>query len=111
VGVTAHLVDGGIDTGPIVRRELVPVDRGDNLLSLRAKTEYRSADLMAELTAAAARGQPLDGAPQSERHPMCTYPSAEERARIEAMVAAGAAYELWRDWRERPELRPGTTAE
>src|SRR3954471_15821126 len=78
VGVTAHLVDSGIDSGPIVRRELIPVDRGDNLLPLRAKTEYRSAALRPELPAAAARGEPLDGSPQSERHPMCTYPSAEE---------------------------------
>lgn len=43
-GVTVHYVDEGIDTGPVIRQEPVPIEAGDTVESLRAriqKVEHR----------------------------------------------------------------------
>lgn len=46
VGVTIHYVDEGIDTGPIIYQEPVPVTRNDTLATLYAKSIRKGAELM-----------------------------------------------------------------
>jgi methionyl-tRNA formyltransferase len=48
VGCTCHFIDAGIDTGPIVSRERIPVHRGDTYELLCWKTARVSARLMAK---------------------------------------------------------------
>ena len=38
-GATVHYVDAGIDTGPVIRQEAVPVEPGDTVESLRARIQ------------------------------------------------------------------------
>ena len=38
-GATVHYVDGGIDTGPVIRQEAVPVEPGDTVETLRARIQ------------------------------------------------------------------------
>ena len=45
VGVTIHFVDKGIDTGPIIHQERVPVYRGDTLTTLYMRCIHRGAEL------------------------------------------------------------------
>ena len=56
VGVTIHLVDAGIDTGPIVRQEVVPVFRVDTLSSIYLRCIRRGAELYLGVLADAERG-------------------------------------------------------
>jgi phosphoribosylglycinamide formyltransferase-1 len=54
-GATVHLVDDGVDTGPVLAQAAVPVEPGDTVASLheRIKTEERR--LLVETVAALAR--------------------------------------------------------
>jgi folate-dependent phosphoribosylglycinamide formyltransferase PurN len=38
-GVTVHWVDEGVDTGPVITQQAVPVDPGDDEQSLRARIQ------------------------------------------------------------------------
>ena len=40
-GVTVHLVDAGLDTGPVIRQEAIPVDPPDTLLERIHAVEHR----------------------------------------------------------------------
>jgi methionyl-tRNA formyltransferase len=48
IGVTVHMVDPGIDTGDILLREEIPVERGDTLPTLRAKHQEVAARLLVD---------------------------------------------------------------
>jgi formyltetrahydrofolate-dependent phosphoribosylglycinamide formyltransferase len=38
-GATVHYVDAGVDTGPVIRQESVPVEPGDTVETLRARIQ------------------------------------------------------------------------
>ncbi len=98
-GVTVHLVDEGIDTGPIVRRELVPVHDADTYASLHAKTLELGAELLADVAASLARGDPLPSTPQTERFPNGTWATPDEVAAARRAVASGEALRSFERWR------------
>jgi Formyl transferase len=98
VGITAHYVNAGIDTGPIIRRELIPVQPYDTLASLERKSYLRCTQVMAELVAAAARGQHPAATPQGQRYPYCKDMSVEDYARVDEAVRKGLAMGLYQEW-------------
>lgn len=65
VGCTCHFIDAGVDTGPIVSREELPVHRGDSYEKLCWATTRLSARLMAEAVAAYFDGT-IEPRPQGE---------------------------------------------
>ncbi|WP_138998264.1 phosphoribosylglycinamide formyltransferase [Rhodococcus zopfii] len=61
-GSTVHLVDGGVDTGPILAQEPVPVLDGDDEETLHERIKVVERRLLAEVVAAVAtRGVVSDG--------------------------------------------------
>lgn len=48
VGVTIHFIDQGIDTGPIIHQETVPVYAGDSLATLYIRCIRRGAELFSQ---------------------------------------------------------------
>src|SRR5689334_13207924 len=65
VGVTVHFVDRGIDTGPVIHQESVPVYAGDSLATLQVRCIRRGAALLlqalAEIAAGSVRTLPRSG--------------------------------------------------
>jgi phosphoribosylglycinamide formyltransferase-1 len=55
-GCTVHLVDGGVDTGPILAQAAVPVMPGDDAASLHARIQTAEHQLLPAVVAAIARG-------------------------------------------------------
>jgi phosphoribosylglycinamide formyltransferase 1 len=55
-GCTVHLVDGGVDTGPILAQAAVPVLPGDDAASLHARIQGAEHQLLPAVIAALARG-------------------------------------------------------
>ena len=98
-GITAHLVDATIDTGPIVHRRLLPVTSYDTLESLRRKAELLCARVTTELLRDAARGFPLRGTPQQGRYAYAPYATPAERAQAAALIAQGEARKTYEGWR------------
>jgi methionyl-tRNA formyltransferase len=98
VGITAHYVDPGIDTGSIIRRELIPVRPHDTMASLRRVAYERCAQVMVELVTEAARGRHPEATSQQGRFSYCTAMSDADCARLDASVRSGLALRLYREW-------------
>lgn len=48
IGVTVHFVNRGVDTGPIITKEIIKIEPGDNISVLRRKAEIIAGKLMSE---------------------------------------------------------------
>lgn len=61
IGVTIHFIDAGIDTGDILLQKNIPIDSGDTIASLRAKSIPISVEGFAEVIEKLAEGsmQPI----------------------------------------------------
>ena len=56
-GVTVHFVDQGVDTGPILAQQTVPVMEGDTPARLHARMQQAEHELYPRVVAALARGE------------------------------------------------------
>lgn len=65
-GVTIHVMDEGIDTGPIVMQEKLPIDIKDTYGILQNKMAYTGAKLAANLLKILSYGTVVPAAPQDE---------------------------------------------
>ena len=99
-GATVHIVDAGIDTGPLVRRVLIPITPHDTLDTLWRKSFARSAELLADVSAGIARGKEPLPHPQSRPMPYCTWVSDEERRQAAERLRDGEGYRLFRAWHD-----------
>lgn len=106
LGATVHMVDSGIDTGPIVARRLLPVEPGPASIHALEEAAYDlAAEIMADtVEAIARRGERPRGMPQEEQHPLFRKPADACRPAHEALAGSGRAYELFERWRA-PGLR------
>lgn len=92
VGATLHLMDSGIDTGPIVRSVRVPIERGDSIERLRKRFEPAMVDLILE-GIRAARDDRLELQPQAEadgQQYFMMHPRLYEQMRHHLAEVAGA---------------------
>ena len=55
-GCTVHLVDGGVDTGPILAQEAVPVEPGESTADLHERIKTVERRLLVDVLARLARG-------------------------------------------------------
>jgi methionyl-tRNA formyltransferase len=99
VGVTVHLVDAGVHTGPILQRRLVPIVEADTLETLGWKAAELCTELMVETVSAFSPENRLASEVQHELFPVCTWPARDEERRIELDVAAGVPLRLYEKWR------------
>ncbi len=98
VGATLHFVDPGIDTGEVIRRELVPANEVESIISLKRKAYARKVELLVEATAIAYNRGTLKGTPQSIRFPYCRWPTHQERQDLLRKLRDGLARQLYREW-------------
>lgn len=88
VGCTCHFIDAGIDTGPIVSREIIPVHRGDTYELLCWKTTRLSAKLMAAAVRAWFDGT-IVSTPQGAGGPAHRNMPDEQLAEVKLALAQG----------------------
>jgi hypothetical protein len=100
LGATCHVVDPGIDTGPVLRRRLMDVTRVEpSLAALEIASLAEAAQLLADVVADAVRDGRLPSAsPQEERFPLCRTMGAEARAEADRLMRAGRARALFERW-------------
>ena len=100
LGTTCHLVDPGIDTGPILRRRLLDVPAFEQTLdALESASLDAGVDLLVDVVAeVVARGGLPPATPQSERFPLHRFLGAARRAEADAMIRAGAARVVYARW-------------
>lgn len=63
-GVTVHFVDAGIDTGPVIVREKIPLQRRDTLHRLQVKATDLSARMLSEALSRLIAGEAIVPQPQ-----------------------------------------------
>ena len=101
LGVTVHAVDMGIDTGPIIRRVLLPVGDGEtDRIALSRRLEDAAIGALIEVVSATLRGEPLPTHAQSSRHAYGPWVTDAERAEAIRLLAIGEACRLYEAWRE-----------
>jgi folate-dependent phosphoribosylglycinamide formyltransferase PurN len=85
LGITVHLMDSGVDTGPVLlRREFAATSECDSLADLRNRMIAEGIDLIAEVVAALDR-QAISAVPQSGREKDNQYFVMHER--LKALAA------------------------
>jgi methionyl-tRNA formyltransferase len=100
LGVTVHAVDAGIDTGPIIRRVLLPLRETDtDRIAVTARLEQTAIEELVGVVRSLVGGAPLSVRSQSSRHPYGSWVSTSERERAEALLSSGEAVRLYQKWR------------
>ncbi len=88
LGVTVHYVDSGIDTGPSVAQRLFHIEPGDTVAALQARSDQLAGQLMAEVVAQLAHGEPLEVIPlDGQPSHLYTRMSPDEQRRVEEILA------------------------
>jgi methionyl-tRNA formyltransferase len=100
-GVTVHAVDPGIDTGPIIRRVLLPVSDGEHdRIALSRRLEDMAIDALVDVVRSlVASGAAVSPRPQRSRHPYGGWVSDAERASAQKLLDRGEAALLYQRWR------------
>jgi folate-dependent phosphoribosylglycinamide formyltransferase PurN len=101
IGATVHVVDRGIDTGPVLARRLTTVDRVCGLAALEHAADTTAIELMADTAADIVRNRQL---PTSTRlhfdAPLLRIRDmASNREAADRLLAAGKAVRLYREAR------------
>ena len=65
-GVTLHQLDAGIDTGPVITQEKIPIAQNDTYGTLQTKLAYLAAKLSANFLKILSYGTIIPSAPQDE---------------------------------------------
>jgi Formyl transferase len=94
IGVTAHYIDVGIDTGDVIEQVRLTVGPGENHSTLAERADEISVAFMADLARRLWAGETLPRMSQSEKHPLCRTLGAEDAARADALIAEGVALDL-----------------
>jgi methionyl-tRNA formyltransferase len=100
IGSTCHLVDSGIDTGPILTRRLVDPARADpSLAAIEEASVVAAAEHLTDVVQhTVAAGRLPAAVSQGERFPLCRFLDAGTRATADARIRAGHArmlFDLW----------------
>lgn len=91
MGVTAHFIDVGIDTGDVIEQVLLSVQPGDDHAALAERADEVSVAFMARLAKRLWEGETLPRRQQVEKHPLCRLMSADEAAAADALIREGEA--------------------
>lgn len=108
VGVTAHFVDAGVDTGDIISIKLVPISLNETLQSIENKANFVSCQLMADIVRRIVKSETLSRKPQQHTdRSKCTWLSKKERRELDYKISNGLALILYNDWKTKnlePEI-------
>lgn len=101
LGCTVHVVDGGIDSGPILAAGEVPIDRRRSAFSHNLDSHLLGNRLAADVVKTLSMGERLVGVPQDRsRLRQHTYPTREEfqafRAKRLSLIDMGEYLDLLR---------------
>jgi methionyl-tRNA formyltransferase len=100
LGVTVHAVDPGIDTGPLIRRVLLPVGENDtDRIAVAARLEEAAIGELVGIVKGLLSREPLSLRPQGSRHPYGSWISTIEREKAAALLSNGEAVRLYNKWR------------
>jgi methionyl-tRNA formyltransferase len=95
VGVSVHLVDPGIDTGPIVVQEKIAIERGETFATLRDRHRELAASLLVDAAIGLRDGtaEPVAQKPEDGQQFYVMHPALRRvaEARLQARAAGGEA--------------------
>jgi len=88
VGVTVHVVDAGIDTGAIIKRQDLPVAKGESIKDLKLKAELLAATMMGQVVRdVMSKGGITTLPPSGTRGPLYRVMPADMRAALDQKLS------------------------
>jgi len=97
VEAVVHYAVPDVDAGPVVYRELVPVEPGDSLDDIEAHAIRMCTSALADVVARVWRGEELTPEQSEPSTEVFSWLNAAERARCDELIAAGEAVRLYRE--------------
>jgi methionyl-tRNA formyltransferase len=89
VGVTVHVVDAGVDTGPIIMKQELPVAMGESVKDLKLKAEVLAATMMGQVVRELmSSGQVVPLQVSGSRGPLYRAMSPDMRAALDRKLSA-----------------------
>ncbi|MCY2987500.1 MAG: formyltransferase family protein [Planctomycetota bacterium] len=100
VGATAHYIDVGIDTGPVIERRLLALTgREESLGEIERAADGLAADMLVEIIGGILKSNKVPlSQQQTSKAPICRWLSADDRAAVDQFVKAGRAKSLFDQW-------------
>lgn len=105
IGATIHMVDDGLDTGPVLEQLLAPIYPDDTLAVVQARAEELGHIAMRRVLARAARGD-LAAAAQPGGGRTFRFPTVTQHLRLQTRIAVRRAVRRW----SRPSYAPKVAA-
>ena len=107
-GTTVHLVNDGVDTGPILCRHLLPPGDATELEELKRAANVQALLALIGTIEGIGNGENLNSNVQSLRFPLHRRLRREELNKAIAMASHGRANALYKHWsKQHPELSDG----
>ena len=103
LAVTGHFIDPGIDTGDVITRYLLPIDRNDSFDEVAQRAHHLSCAVIFELVLGIAGGDSPVRIRQAGRFPLCHKVTPAEDAKAMQRFHAGRARELYEESRSRQD--------
>ena len=95
VGITLHFIDPGIDTGDIIERYMVPIEKGDTYQNIKFRSDTLSNAIIVRFVEKIYQnGEPIR-LKQKEKFPLCRFSTQEERALAFKQILDGKALKLY----------------
>lgn len=82
IGVTGHFIDKGIDTGAIIERYWLPVEKGDSFQDIQLKADRLSVAVMAKFALSILKGLDLNTSSQQKKFPLCRKLSTSDTEQV-----------------------------
>ena len=101
LGVTVHAVDRGVDTGPIIRRVLLPVGEApEDRITISRRLEGLAIETLTDTVMALLRRESRPARAQVSRHSYGGWVTDDQRARAVELLTRGEARRLYERWRD-----------
>jgi len=100
IGVTAHYVDEGVDTGRIIERRLLAIQSKNlSLNDLEKNAQLLSSEIMVHIVDDfLMKGIVPKGECQEDKYPPCTRMSSREQEALNEKIKNGLAHDLFLKW-------------
>ncbi len=100
IGATCHWVDSDVDTGPIVERRLLKIDKNYSLKQIEDLADLLISEMLAEtLINFYSNNLNTESINQSKKYPICKKLSDDEKESVEVLLKEGKAERLFLKWK------------
>ena len=96
IGVTSHFVDTGIDTGKIIFRYLLPINKNESFKSIKGRLSHLICAVFIDLAVSINDGNKIFSFPQIKKFPLCRIIDQNENLNYKNLTNSLHAFNLYK---------------